>query len=64
MVLRKFLKAQSRILALCGRAAGYELSGKDHVFQQPAFPTLKQLAITREDAQGSRLFLQRNQARD
>ena len=56
----KFLKAESRILALCGRAAGYELSGKDHVLQQPTFPTLKQLAITREDAQGSGLFLQGN----
>ena len=63
MVLRKFLKADSRIMTQGLRAAGYEMSGKGHILQQSTFPALKQLAIIRENAQGSRLFLHRNQAR-
>ncbi len=53
MALRKFLTAESRILALGRRAPGHELSGKGHVLQQSTFGALKQLAIIRENAQGS-----------
>jgi hypothetical protein len=56
-VLGKFLKAKAGILANGKRAAGYELSGKSHVLQQSTFRALKQLAIIRENAQRSSLFL-------
>jgi hypothetical protein len=57
MVLRKFLKAESRIMTQGLRAAGYELAGKGHILQQSTFPALKQLAIMSEQSQGSRLLL-------
>ncbi len=51
MVLRKFLKAKPGVMVQRFRAAGYEMSGKGHVLQQPTFPALKQLAIPYENPQ-------------
>jgi len=58
--MRKFPKAESRILAGKRQAAGYEFSSKGYILQQSTFPALKQLAIPHESAQGSRSLLQRN----
>jgi len=60
MVLREFLKAESRILALGGRAPSNKLAGKGNVLQQSTVWALKKVAITREKPQQTGLFLQGN----
>jgi hypothetical protein len=61
-VPRKFLEPKPRVLARGRREAGEELSAAGHVLLQATVRAIKKLAITRENAQGSGLFLQGSQA--